>query len=255
VEYWRHYSGILMETAMTDTSPNLDLPLIMPAQAQKHVTVNESLLRLDALVQTRVQSRSVKPQPTNPHDGQAWILPAGRTGDQWGVMSVGNLAIWRDGVWTELPAQPGWRVYVLDEAGTAFFDGGSWRAAGASMITAQADNGAHSLSRIIAHRTGELGGANVVTGAVIPTRSVVFCVSVRAVSDITGASSFDCGVSGQENKFGGSLGLAIGSHNLGVVGPTAYYSDTPVVLTANGGDFTGGSVDVAIHAWVPKAPD
>ena len=35
---------------MTDTA-NLLLPLLQAAQAQKHVTVNEALLRLDALVQ------------------------------------------------------------------------------------------------------------------------------------------------------------------------------------------------------------
>ena len=29
----------------------LDLPLVMPAQAQKHVTVNEALARLDAAAQ------------------------------------------------------------------------------------------------------------------------------------------------------------------------------------------------------------
>ncbi len=36
---------------MTDTT-RLGLPLLAPAQAQKHVTVNEALGRLDAVVRT-----------------------------------------------------------------------------------------------------------------------------------------------------------------------------------------------------------
>jgi len=32
-------------------SPNLDLTYVAPSQAQKHVTVNETFRRLDALVQ------------------------------------------------------------------------------------------------------------------------------------------------------------------------------------------------------------
>jgi hypothetical protein len=32
-----------------------------------------------------------------------------------------------------------------------------------------------------------------------------------------------------------------------VIGPTAYYADTPVVITAAGGAFTGGKVRVSIQ--------
>lgn len=39
---------------MPDTTANLGLPFILPAQAQKHVTHNEALQRLDVLVQAVV---------------------------------------------------------------------------------------------------------------------------------------------------------------------------------------------------------
>ena len=39
------------EMQMSDTSPILSLPLIQPAQAQKHVTQNEALRVLDVVVQ------------------------------------------------------------------------------------------------------------------------------------------------------------------------------------------------------------
>ena len=69
-----------------------------------------------------------------------------------------------------------------------------------------------------------------------------------------GASSFNCGISGDLSKFGGSLGIALGSTNIGVIGPTAFYSNTPVVLTAVGGNFTGGKVRVAAQFITFAAP-
>lgn len=72
-------------------------------------------------------------------------------------------------------------------------------------------------------------------------------VSTRTVSAITGATAYDCGISGEASKFGGSLGVAQGSTNKGVIGPQAFYGDTPIRLTAVGGDFTGGAVRIAIH--------
>jgi len=41
--------------------------------------------------------------------------------------------------------------------------------------------------------------------------------------------------------------VAATSTNIGVIGPTAFYSDTTVTLTANGGDFTAGAVRVSIQ--------
>ncbi|MFC3119904.1 hypothetical protein ACFOHS_22585, partial [Jhaorihella thermophila] len=42
------------------------------------------------------------------------------------------------------------------------------------------------------------------------------------------------------------LGTAAGASNLGIIWPEAFWADTPIVLTANGGDFTGGAVRIAI---------
>ena len=39
---------------MTEISPRIGLGYVMPSQAQKHVTVNESLRRLDAVVQCEI---------------------------------------------------------------------------------------------------------------------------------------------------------------------------------------------------------
>ena len=41
---------------MPATSPRLALPFIQPSQAQKHVTHNEALQLLDAVVQLRIRA-------------------------------------------------------------------------------------------------------------------------------------------------------------------------------------------------------
>tara|TARA_R110000868_G_scaffold92734_2_gene257206 strand:+ start:2107 stop:2829 length:723 start_codon:yes stop_codon:yes gene_type:complete len=238
---------------MSETTPNLALPLVMPAQAQKHVIVNESLLTLDALVQPRAQSRSLTVQPTDPADGECWIIPDAASGADWTGFAAGSLAIFRDGAWIEITARTGWRAHVLDEGRDVRFDGTSWRLAGADSVIVESPGGAKTRAVIIADTVTGLAGASVVTSVEIPARSVVFCVSVRTSEAVTGAASFDCGIAGETSKFGGSLGVSAGASNLGVIGPTAFYSDTPILLTANGGDFTGGSVSLAIHAWVPVA--
>jgi hypothetical protein len=61
-------------------------------------------------------------------------------------------------------------------------------------------------------------------------------------------------VSGEADKFGGSLGIALASTNIGVIGPTAYYTDTKVRVTANGSNFTAGKVRLIVYFLEMTAP-
>lgn len=114
-------------SGVTDTSTNLNLPYVMPNQAQKHVTVNEGVRRLDALVQLGVESRSVSAEPSAPADGQVWIAPAGKTGAAWGEFTDEALAYYRDGAWEQLRPRAGWRAFVRDEGANVTYDGTTWR--------------------------------------------------------------------------------------------------------------------------------
>ncbi|MBI1237444.1 MAG: DUF2793 domain-containing protein [Alphaproteobacteria bacterium] len=113
----------------TEKSPRLGLDFIMAAQAQKHVTVNETFRRLDGLVQARALSRTVEAQPSGPAEGDAYILTMGRSGEAWSLMSPDSLAFFRDGEWTEILPVDGLAVWVSDEAGFVIFDGTGWTAA------------------------------------------------------------------------------------------------------------------------------
>lgn len=112
---------------MSDFSTRLGLPYLMPAQAQKHVTVNESLRTLDALVQMSVVTRGLAEQPAAPADGACYMLPAGKTGADWGPMTDGAVAYYRDGAWVQLRPKPGWQVWIADEQTLCIFDGAVWR--------------------------------------------------------------------------------------------------------------------------------
>lgn len=113
---------------MSEQSTQLQLPFLAAGQAQKHVTVNESLLRLDALVQLAAASASTSAEPGAPSDGDAYILPAGKTGAHWGAMSDHALAYYRDGAWEEIAPREGWRAFVKDARRMLRHEGGLWRA-------------------------------------------------------------------------------------------------------------------------------
>jgi hypothetical protein len=120
---------------MPDQTPNLTLPWLMPAQAQKHVTVNEALGRLDALVQLSVESRTQTAQPGGPSEGQAYLLPASATGADWGAHAEHTLVYFQDGAWHGVTPWAGLCAYIRDEGALAVFDGAGWADLGA-LITA-----------------------------------------------------------------------------------------------------------------------
>jgi len=107
-------------------SPNLDLTYVAPSQAQKHVTVNETFRRLDALVQMTLQSITQASQPSAPEDGDIYGLPEGKTGADWEAMTAHNVAAYQDGAWVELAPKAGWQAFVADQNLLHYFDG-SWR--------------------------------------------------------------------------------------------------------------------------------
>lgn len=116
-------------------STRIGLPYLSPLQAQKHVTVNESLRKLDALVQLSAKSKSTSAEPGAPADGDCYILPAGKTGAAWGAMANLAIAYYVDGAWTQLTPRAGWVAYLEDEGSLHSFDGAAWNPVGAAAAT------------------------------------------------------------------------------------------------------------------------
>lgn len=124
---------------MPDQSSRLQLPYLQSGQAQKHVTVNESLLRLDALVQCSAVSATITAQPGAPADGDLYILPSGKTGANWGAMANNALAYWRDGAWEQITPNEGFLAYVKDVDQVAVFSGSAWLNLAANLRTNATD--------------------------------------------------------------------------------------------------------------------
>jgi hypothetical protein len=108
---------------MPDTTTKLALPFIMPAQAQKHVTHNEALQRLDALVQLVINSSLPSP-PIDPLDGEIHWVTTPATGAWTGRENT--LALFQDGIWIFIAPRLGWNAVFRDEERLKLFDGTAW---------------------------------------------------------------------------------------------------------------------------------
>ncbi|RAI31962.1 DUF2793 domain-containing protein [Rhodoplanes serenus] len=109
---------------MTDT-PHLGLPTLAAAQAQKHVTHNEALHRLDALVMLAVADRDFASPPGAPAEGDRYLVPAAAAGGFAG--RAGQIAHYVDGGWDFYAPRPGWLCWVADEGVLLAWTGAVWR--------------------------------------------------------------------------------------------------------------------------------
>src|SRR5687767_13645269 len=119
-------------------TPRLKLPLLAAEQAQKHVTHNEALDALDALVQLSVKDRDLVVAPSAPATGDRYIVAAGATGAWAG--HDGHVAAWQGGAWRFHAPQPGWRAWIEDEAGLFVFDGDAWTAVASGAGSSELQN-------------------------------------------------------------------------------------------------------------------
>lgn len=107
-----------------DSTPNLDLPYIAAAQAQKHVTHNEAIRALDAIIQLAVLDRDLVAPPATPDDGARYIVAASASGAWAG--HDGNIAAYQDGAWQFFTPRTGWLAWVADEKRVIGWDGAVW---------------------------------------------------------------------------------------------------------------------------------
>jgi hypothetical protein len=173
---------------MSDQSTNLQLPFLAQGQAQKHVTVNESLLRLDALVQLAVVSATTTAQPASPSDGELYIMPSGKTGAAWGAMANEALAYYVDGAWQEIAPREGWLAFVRDTNQFRNYDGAAWAAAYVAM-------GAAADSAVV-HLTGAQTIAGVKTFTSTMIGRAAFANIALASSSASNARGFRFALSG-----------------------------------------------------------
>lgn len=111
---------------MPDQTPKLALPFIQAGQAQKHVTHNEAIEQLDAVVHLCVESFDLSAPPASPAEAQAWAIGAAPTGAWAG--RADQIAHWRSGGWMFTAPQVGWLAWGRDINDLRVYRGGNWQA-------------------------------------------------------------------------------------------------------------------------------
>ena len=112
------------------SSPILSMPYILPGQAQKHVTHNQALEMLDALVQLRLSDTEVTAPPSEPFEGQVVAVAATTTGPFAG--KEGQLACFYGGGWIFLEPREGFLAWSEKEQAVQVFRGGMWQSLSAT---------------------------------------------------------------------------------------------------------------------------
>lgn len=195
-----------------ENSDNLQLPYIAPSQAQKHVTHNEAIRALDAILQLSVVNRALSAPPGSPQKGERYIVGAGATGE-WASQD-NSIAAYQDGAWAFYPPVKGWRAWIEAESIIVVWDGASWISAnsGAENVnptpfvgvnaTADATNRLHvqsdaALFSYDAPNSGTDSRLTINKSAVADTASIIFQTgfSGRAELGLTGDDDFHVKVS------------------------------------------------------------
>lgn len=228
---------------MSDT-PNLGLPLLAAAQAQKHVTMNEALQRLDSLASPSVKSASLTTPPPAAVEGDAFLV-AGPATDLW-TGHVGEMAFFVNGGWSFAEPKTGWRLWIADEGRESVFIDGQWTA---NLVGAYTNGAFASMETATADV--ELTEDNInITDALIPSHSTVHCVTARVIEELTGTdlTTWRIGVFGDVRRYGSQIGVVKDSTCIGLSGsPLAYYEDTVLRIAPDSGLFSGGVIRLAVH--------
>lgn len=105
------------------TTPHLGLTLVEQSQAQKEVTVNMALMRIDALLNSGAIDKDLTAPPAAPQAGDVYIVAAGAQGEWQG--HDGEVAYFEQ-VWRFIAPNHGLMLWVADEEAFYLFDGTQW---------------------------------------------------------------------------------------------------------------------------------
>lgn len=231
---------------MTDQMTfRLGLPLVQAAQAQKHVTVNEALSRLDGMVNLVLVSVTQTEPPQAVIEGACYGIPKNATG-AWSN-HAGRIAIMSNGGWIFSDIRAGMQAYVADTGSPAIHDGGEW-VSGAMTL---GSSGSGLIAGTAESEVEITAGATVISDLVIPYAAMVIGATARVSEALTGTlTSWRMGTQSAPDRFGSGLGVQKDSWARGMLShPVVYWDPEPVILSATGGEFTGGRVKVSAH-WL-----
>lgn len=105
-------------------TPVLELAEVSEADTPAFEDINEAYRKLDAVVQLTVKDKDLTIPPTDPVQGDRYIVPAGATGVWSG--KTNRIAYFRVDGWAFAVPRDGWIAWVQDEAIPYVFDQTDW---------------------------------------------------------------------------------------------------------------------------------
>jgi hypothetical protein len=206
---------------MPNSAGSLGLPYIVTSQAQKEVTHNDGLNRLDAFV-TPILADIADAPPGSPAVGDIYIVGTSPSDDF--TSHENELAQYLTGGWAFYTPFK-WMDAVVESLDSRMaYDGATWVPFGLIMK----DTGEYLRVQSWQEDVDLSVGTSTTTN--IPDRSSVIAVNTRVITAVTGSvTSFGVGVSGDKSRYGNGIGKGQDSTNIGMsYHPVTYYSDTPL---------------------------
>ncbi|MBL9057272.1 MAG: DUF2793 domain-containing protein [Rhodobacteraceae bacterium] len=226
-----------------ERSSRLDLPYLLPAQAQKHVTHNEALQILDGIVQMSVLAFEALTPPGSPAEGAIYALGAAPTG-AWAGQG-GKLAVFRAGGWLFVTPKTGWLTHDAAADQFRLLRGGQWQ----PLLQNLAGLGVGTTSDAT-NRLSVSAGATLFSHAGSDHRLTVNKAATAATASLLFQSNWsgraEMGLAGTDN-----FALKVSADGVAWVTALDIAGATGVVTLA-GGLSVGGSLSLPA-ASVPKA--
>ncbi len=111
---------------MTDhKSQHWGFDYLLPAQAQKHITINEAIRKLDQFLHLTVVSIQRTEPPQSYPAGARYLVAENASGD-WAGQDH-KLAIEEDGGWQFYTPKVGWRIWDEEQKQLRVYDGTDWQ--------------------------------------------------------------------------------------------------------------------------------
>lgn len=142
------------------TTPHTGATLVEQAQAQKEVTVNMALIRLDALLNAGAVSRNAATPPVFPAEGDVYIIGVGAAG-AWGGQD-GNIAYFNQ-IWRFITPNEGATLWVQEAQRHYVYAGSEWVPENGRVMVPRQVAASYTLTKEEAGTCVELEDAGAIT--------------------------------------------------------------------------------------------
>ena len=156
-------------------TPILGLQLWPSGALQPDLVVNDSLYRLDTLVQLSVIDMAHAAPPGSPTDGDRYIVAATATGLWAGKEN--KVATWSAGAWAFYSPHTGWRVYNAASTSDYVWNGTAWVSAVLSPV-----GSALPAAKIWVGNVGNVAAAVLLSGDITNDNVGAVTIAAGAVS-------------------------------------------------------------------------